>query len=210
MTREECVLQPGAEGPPLPCASGCAPGVLKNVGRTNAENTKGARRSESTANEYCGSARRCIFSSHNRSTSTAESLSRVQRRKAPEPIFEGFSVRARLAFRTRTSRHSRPRARPSRRPLTRRHRATPAFDSSHTMAFTIASNVAAKAAAAPGRRVAPKRSVAARAGKGFEMPGQYKKVRLSSVLRSRGSSLLRIEKASLGVAATRPNALLCR
>lgn len=60
------------------------------------------------------------------------------------------------------------------------------------MAFTIASNVAAKAAAAPGRRVAPKRSVAARAGKGFEMPEQYKKVRLSSVLRSRGSSLLRI------------------
>jgi hypothetical protein len=42
------------------------------------------------------------------------------------------------------------------------------------------------------------------------MPGQYKKVRLSSVLRSRGSSLLRIEKASLGVAATRPNALLSR
>jgi hypothetical protein len=78
------------------------------------------------------------------------------------------------------------------------------------MAFTIASNVAAKAAAAPGRRVAPTRSVAARAGKGFEMPEQYKKVRLSSVLRSRGSSLLRIEKASLGVAATRPNALLCR
>ena len=144
-----------------------------------------------------------------RSTSTAESLS-GERRKTPEPIFEGFSVRARLAFRTRTSRHSRPRARPSRRPLTRRHRATPAFDSSHTMAFTIASNVAAKAAAAPGRRVAPKRSVAARAGKGFEMPGQYKKVRLSSVLRSRGSSLLRIEKASLGVAATRPNALLSR
>ena len=52
MTREECVLRPGAEGPPLPCASGCAPGVLKNVGRTNAENTKSARRSESTANEY--------------------------------------------------------------------------------------------------------------------------------------------------------------
>jgi len=47
------------------------------------------------------------------------------------------------------------------------------------MAFTIASNVAAKAAAAPGRRVAPKRSVAARAAKGFEMPDQYKKVRLS-------------------------------
>ena len=43
-------MQPGAEGPPLPCASGCAPGVLKNVGRTNAENTKSARRSESTAN----------------------------------------------------------------------------------------------------------------------------------------------------------------
>ena len=78
------------------------------------------------------------------------------------------------------------------------------------MAFTIASNVAAKAAAAPGRRVAPKRSVAVRAAKGFEMPEKYKKVRLSSVLRSRGSSLLRIEKASLGVAATRPNALLSR
>jgi len=44
------------------------------------------------------------------------------------------------------------------------------------MAFTIASNVAAKAAAAPGRRVAPKRSVAARAAKGFEMPDQYKKI----------------------------------
>ena len=43
-------MRPGAEGPPLPCASGCAPGVLKNVGRTNAENTKSARRSESTAN----------------------------------------------------------------------------------------------------------------------------------------------------------------
>ena len=79
------------------------------------------------------------------------------------------------------------------------------------MAFTIASNVAAKAAAAPGRRVAPKRNVAVRAAaKGFEMPEQYKKVCLSSVLRSRGSSLLRIEKASLGVAATRPNALLSR
>jgi hypothetical protein len=47
------------------------------------------------------------------------------------------------------------------------------------MAFTIASNVAAKAAAAPGRRVAPKRNVAVRAAaKGFEMPEQYKKVRL--------------------------------
>ena len=49
------------------------------------------------------------------------------------------------------------------------------------MAFTIASNVAAKAAAAPGRRVAPKRSGAARAAaKGFEMPAQYKKVSLLS------------------------------
>jgi chaperonin GroES len=45
------------------------------------------------------------------------------------------------------------------------------------MAFTIASNVAAKAAAAPGRRVAPKRNVAVRAAaKGFEMPEQYKKI----------------------------------
>jgi hypothetical protein len=45
------------------------------------------------------------------------------------------------------------------------------------MAFTIASNVAVRAAAAPGRRVAPKRNVAARAGpKAFEMPDSYKKV----------------------------------
>ena len=47
------------------------------------------------------------------------------------------------------------------------------------MAFTLVSPVVVSAAAAaPGRRVAPKRNVAANAqGKGFEMPAAYKKIR---------------------------------